>query len=177
MKAEKLPGGEDLIRELVGLLQRVFYPETVGVGVKARPFYQDLDMLRQAVAYPAAHIRDYGTGEFSAERYAAIFREIVQKVALHGTPAGQMRRRGAYILHVVQDHWRHHWETYRLESRTAGDRVAGLLEQAASRREIQAEAERPMALLAAVYDALKTGRPKKTKAAPARREIQEELGL
>lgn len=171
--------GEECIRRMVGLMQRVFYPETVGAGdVAARPFYEDLRLLRMAATYGAAHIRDYGTGEFSLERYEEIFREIVQKVALHGTPAAQMRRRGAYLAKAVQDHWRHHWEEYAGESKKAGAAVERELAALLKRGQMQAgQAERPMAMLAAVHDALKTGRPKSARPTrPAKpREIQEEL--
>jgi hypothetical protein len=177
-KNQRKAGGDALIRRMVGLLQRVFYPETLAATADKRPFYQDLRLLRTAATFPAAHIRDYGTGEFSEERYEQIFGEIVRKVALNGTPAGAMRRRGVYLLHCVQDHWRHNWESYAHESKTAGEAAAREVREIVRRAEIQTgQAERPMAILAAVHTALTTGRPKKAKApAPTKpHEIQEEL--
>lgn len=169
--------GEECIRRLVGLMQRVWYKETLPEKADKAPFYEDLRLLRMAATYGAAHIRDYGTGEFSLERYEAIFGEIVKKVALNGPAPEQMRRRGAYLAKAVQDHWRHHWEEYAHESKAAGAAVEKELAALVKRGQMHAgQAERPMAMLAAVHDALKTGRPKAKAVKPAEpREIQEEL--
>jgi hypothetical protein len=160
--------GEELIRRLVGQMQRVFYPETVGVdGVKARPFYEELRLLRQAATYGAQFLRNNGSGEFDTGRYEEIYREVLKKVALHGPPASEMRCRGRYLLKAVQDHWRHHWEEYQPECKAAGARVEAEMRALAARQAVQPAPElRVMTVLAAVADALATGRPRKAAGKP-----------
>lgn len=170
----------DLLRDLVGRLQRAFYPETVGAPKdQQRGFYQDLRLLRMAASYPAFFIRENAAGEFDSDRYIEIFDEIIRKVKNHGPKPAKMLCRGAYLLKAVQDHWRHNWEAYQPEAKTAAAKFDQELRAIASRREIQSAPDlRPMALLASVHDALITGRPPKPKAprpSPKSREIQSEL--
>lgn len=166
------PVGEQLIRRLVGRMQRLFY--------KGAPkgFYQELRTLRMAATWPATFIREYGTGAFDEKRYEAIFCEILRKVVEHGVKPDKMLCRAAYLAKAVQDHWRHNWDAYVHESKTAAGMAQGALKGLRKLPESEAAGSGAVAYMAGVHAALSTGRPRKAAAAKipkGAREIQEEL--
>ncbi len=173
MGASKRSVGEQLLRRIVRRFQRRFYPETVAEEADKAPFYEDLKLLRMAATWPAARlIRDNGTGHFDAQRYEDIYTVLIRSITLD--PA-EMKSRGRYLLGAVQKHWRPNWDQYGPESKAAGNVAESVLRDLRKRAQFPIE-ENPMAMLAAVHDALATGRPKKHLVPVAKpREFQGEL--
>lgn len=190
MRAQQPPrrmpakAGEEIIRDLVRALQVAFYPETVGDrATDKRAFYQDLRMLRQAVTWPANWLTGKGWS-FEPARYEEIFHTIIRAIKIHGQPAEQMRRRSAYILHAVQDHWKHNWDRYYEEWKAFDAQIQESLAVVLKAGQSRPAEDTSMQVLAAAYKALSTGRPKRAAAPkpkpaapviPAAREIQAEL--
>ena len=73
-------------------------------------FYQERNLLMQAICWPARYLNDRAVS-FNAPRYTAILTEIIRTINAHGNIAA-IRSPSRYLLHAVQEHMRHHGETY-----------------------------------------------------------------
>lgn len=179
-QATKGQSGEQLLAALLERVRRVFYKDTIGVPpIAQRPFFQDRSMLIRGLCHPAEFMVQKQWPRLSAEKYESMICTVLRTISEHGVPAAAMRRRGAYIVHCLQEHWRINWDQY-YETAKANDLAADTLKSLSPKVAAPGAAPHPIDYLAAVArEALAVkgaGRkPKPKLLAPKPREIQSEL--
>jgi hypothetical protein len=93
-----------------------------------KKFFQERNLLLQAVTYPAEWLNRRGA-RLPASKYRAILKTVIDTIKEHGDRA-RIRRVSAYLLHSVQTHMQHHGEDYLIaakQPRSAGAVVHGVL--------------------------------------------------
>jgi hypothetical protein len=99
---------EDTQIELERLLKNIrnqFYTEAT-----AKKFFQDRNVLLVALTWPATWLKHRGV-TWSAERYFATIRDLLQEIKRHGA-TGEIKYFPGYLLKCVQDHFAHNSDTY-----------------------------------------------------------------
>jgi tRNA nucleotidyltransferase/poly(A) polymerase len=100
-----------IIEDYLRVLRSQFYLDD------DRRFFAQRYMLVQALAWPARAMREMGVW-LPPERIRQILGEIIQEIKRHGA-TDQIRHFGAYFLHTVQAHVKHHRTAYYEEGKTA----------------------------------------------------------
>jgi hypothetical protein len=102
--------------EMLQLLRREFF-----ASVPEKQFFQERNLLLQAVTYPADYLHRRGAA-LPATQYRAILQTVIDTIKEYGNRK-RIRRFSAYFLDCVQKHMQHHGEEYYIEAKQA--RVAG----------------------------------------------------
>ena len=76
-----------------------------------RQFFQERDLLRQAIAFPAARLKERLGVTATDDLYRRILRTVIDTIKEHGNRA-KIQQVSAYFLHAVQTHMDHHGEEY-----------------------------------------------------------------
>lgn len=154
----------DFAEEQLAVIRRTFF-----AGKTDRQFFQEQDLLRQAIAFPAAHLHQRYSVTADAAFYAQILKTVTETIVAKGNRA-KIQRFSVYFLHCVQEHLKHHGEEYALSAKAAR-RLTDMLPAAVRDARI-INADRTTAVLSGLHGALKSraGRKKKT-AAPAQRTL------
>ena len=122
---------------------------------------------RNVILWPARFMIGKGF-TVPAARYESIMRSIFQTIIQHGD-TGVVKFWPGYLMMCVQQHWRHHWEEYYAEAKSARTLVATLL---AGCKPIEHE-DRTVEALAMAHKVLATKKPKsRPAAAPAQLGFQ-----
>src|SRR3954467_15682905 len=108
----------EFLNEQLALVRRTFFAKKTD-----RQFFQERDLLRQAIAFPAAHLKDrYGLTARSPRGikklvgiYRQILRTVIDTIKQHGA-VKKIERFSVYFLHAVQEHLKHHGEEYYQEA-------------------------------------------------------------
>jgi len=146
-----------LADEMLATLRKEFFR-----GSHERVFFQQRDLLRQAITFPAKYLNDRGAASWGALPGDPVDGDRHHK--RHGNRA-KIERFSVYFLHCIQAHMQHHGDEYYEASkqpRTVGSLAAGLLQKARSSE----PADNTVETLAEVHRILSSGRrirkPKKT---------------
>jgi hypothetical protein len=149
----------DFTTEQLALIWKMFFAKT-----PERQFFQERDFLRQAISYPAAHLRErYGVSATDS-LYRRIIKTVIDTIVLKGNRA-KIQRFSVYFLHCVQEHMKHHGEEYYDAAKTA--RSAADLLPAALRASHIVKADRATEILAGLHRTLKSRAGRKRATAPA----------
>jgi hypothetical protein len=137
-----------LASEQLGLIRRTFFADAID-----SEFFKQRDLLLQAIAFPAAHLKErYGVSTpDSISR--AILCTVIETIKAHGNRK-KIERLNVYFLHCVQSHLQHHGEEY-YEKAKAARRAAESLPAVISQVRI-GETERSTDLLVALHRTLKS---------------------
>lgn len=143
---QQLP--EEITTELLCLIHRQFVPEA-----DEKTWFKEHNQFikRNVVLWPAKFIVGKGF-TMPADRYKTIMLGILDEIKRHGQ-TGQVRYWPGYLMKCVQEHWRHHWEEYYAESKSAAalaDHTVLALKQITGNR-----APDPIAAMAAAARLLK----------------------
>src|SRR5436190_14286201 len=117
--------------EQLGLLRRAFFADAID-----SQFYQERDLLLQAIAFPAAHLKErygivrIGRSDEEAQRlYRLVLKTVTDTIIEKGNLA-KIERFSVYFLHCVQEHLRYHGEEYfkrAVHARSAEDALPSVL--------------------------------------------------
>lgn len=114
----------DFTNEQLGLIRRRFFAKT-----PEKQFFQERDLLLQAVAFPAAHIyKRYGVAG-TDPLYGRILANVIDTIVRKGNRA-KIKRFSVYFLHCVQEHMSHHGEEYykaAVAARSAADSLPAVM--------------------------------------------------
>lgn len=91
--------------QLLQLIRGEFF-----AGVPDKQFFQERNLLLQAVTYPADWLNRHGA-KLPEPQYQQILQTVIDTIKAHGNRA-KIRRFSAYFLHAVQTHMQHHGEEY-----------------------------------------------------------------
>lgn len=117
---QKLP--EAIVAGLLGIIRRQFEPElTDDEWFKGHQQF----IRRNVVLWPARFLVGKGF-TISGARYEQILREVLNEIKRHGQ-TGQVRYWPGYLMKCVQEHFRHHWEEYYAEAKSAGAQTEAAL--------------------------------------------------
>lgn len=110
---------KDLMDDLLRFLWLKFYAaDPGGDSVAARAFAQDRTrLLSWVILWPARFMSGKGF-TIPGERYKQIFTAIILEAIRYGNTS-KVSYRPAWLQHVVQSHFRHHWEEYYAEAKSA----------------------------------------------------------
>ena len=104
--------GSQIVADLLVAVRNQFYGD---VGPKK--WFQDRRfILRNVVLWPAAWLNKRGV-TLPPERYRQILLEILQDIKRQGN-TGAVRYWPAYLMHCVQEHWKHHGDDYYQEGKS-----------------------------------------------------------
>lgn len=175
---------DDLVAEWLRKIRTVMYAETLkGAHYStSEPFFRDVKLLKQAVTWPAKECQDRGW-QVPKEIFTQLITKTLLKISGNATvPFKEMRRRAAYFFHALQDEFRHNWDQYWDDTKSARNAAEVAAAELTRRRgQIQsAPIDDTQAVLAQAHALIKApgGRPKKAKPSPktlAKPEIQSEL--
>lgn len=118
MSAPILP--EELVKLFLRSIRNQFYK-----APHERLFFQEKNMLLQAITYPALYLDQRGVG-LPAARYKALLTEIIRTINAHGNLA-DVRSPGRYLLTAVQTHMQHHGEDYYEVGKRTRDALADVM--------------------------------------------------
>jgi len=105
----KTPAQREMLEEIMGVIQRQFYPDDF-VG-----FCKQRRILVQAVTYPAWYLSTKGM-EYPETRYRTLMMGILDDIKRKGNTA-HIGYFCAYLLKCVQEHMKHHGEGYLEEAK------------------------------------------------------------
>jgi uncharacterized protein YjaG (DUF416 family) len=149
----------EFINEQLALIRRTFFAKT-----SEKQFFQEKNMLLQAIAFPAAHLKErYGVSAMDS-LYRRILKTVIETIVEKGNRA-KIERFSAYFLHCVQTHMQHHGEEY-YEAAKAARSAADIL-PAAMRGAHIVRADVTTQSLAELHRMLKSRGGRKKKPAPA----------
>ena len=110
---------EALTARFLRSIRKQFYP-----GAE-KHFFQELNLLKQAIAYPANWLDMRGV-RLNAERYQAILTTVIRTVNQNGNLAA-VRSPGRYLLHAVQEHMKHQGETYYNQAKSTRNAIDAVM--------------------------------------------------
>lgn len=146
---------------LLGLIRGQFCPD-----LPAKEWYQHVPFLRvKVVLWPARFITGKGF-TVPESRYEDIMRAIFTEIKRFGQ-TGQVRYWPGYLTKCVQDHWKHHWEEYYAEAKSARTLAETILAHTGN---TTATEDRSVEAMAAAHKVLVAVR-KKSKVAPVGKQI------
>ncbi len=93
-----------IVQDFLHVLRNQFYPDD------AKGFYQQRSLLIRGITYPASYLSERGVGLTEAD-HRRILTDQIRGIQHHGATQ-KIRFFGRYWLHVIQQHMRHHGETY-----------------------------------------------------------------
>jgi hypothetical protein len=146
------PVSLEATNELLGAIRNQFYPD------EPKRFFQDRNMLLQAVTFPAKWLHERGV-RLPETRYRTILLDILTTIKRHGNTA-RIQRFSAYLLHSVQEHMRHHGEEYYEEGKRFRDSVQDVM-SGLSRKKVTDDQTVP--LLAEVHRMLSLPKARRAK--------------
>lgn len=115
----------ELAEQMLQVVRREFFS-----GTPEKQFFQERNLLLQAVTYPADWLHRLGA-ELPAAEYRRILQTVIDTIREHGNRA-KITRFSAYFLHAVQTHMQHHGEEYYIASkqlRPASTAVPGIVRE------------------------------------------------
>ncbi len=156
----------EFIDQQLALIRRTFFAKKT-----ERQFFQERDLLRQAVAFPAARLKERFGVTATDDLYRRILSTVIDAIKQHGN-LRKIERFSVYFLHSVQQHMDHHGEEY-YEAAKAARSAAELLPDALRTAHIN-KATVATDVLVGLHRTLKSRAGRKKKAASA---TQPTLGL
>jgi hypothetical protein len=115
---------QEILDTLLGFIRSHWYQDaTPAEFLKARP------RLLEWVVFEAAGRLDGACLTLPGARYLEIHLEILREALTHG---GRPTYIPAYLRHVVQSHWRIHWERYYEEAKAVTPRIEECLRDLAA---------------------------------------------
>lgn len=149
----------EFLNEQLAALRKAFF-----AGKSDRQFFQERDLLRQAIAFPAARLKERFGVTATDDLYRRVLATVIETIKRHGN-LRKIERFSVYFLHAVQQHMDHHGEKYYEDAKAA--RSAADLLPAALRASHIVRADRTTEVLVDLHKALKSraGRKKKPAAA------------
>ena len=156
MKVERpkqvLPG--EIIADLMGAVRNQFY-------AGSDKWFGDQEFIkRRVVTWPARWLNGRGV-TLKPPRYKEILLGIFQDIKRHGTTEAVAYWPG-YLMHCVQQHFKHHGEEIYTEAKSLRNQVENAL-LAGRRAADEARANDPVAGLALVHQALTVAHKRKQK--------------
>jgi hypothetical protein len=117
---------------------------------------------RNVILWPAGFMKGKGF-TLPGPRYEAIMRGIFQVIIREGK-TGAVKCWPGYLMMCVQNHWRHHWEEYYAEAKSARNLVTTAL---LACKQVERE-DKTVETLAAAHRVLATKQRRARKASPAK---------
>lgn len=151
---------EDLTTRILRRLRLRFYTG------QDKFYFQELDMLKQAVFYPARYL-DERSMRLPVEQYEKLLLSVLRTVIEHGNLAA-VRSPGRYLLHSVQQHMKHHGEEYLQQAKKFDNALDQVMRGIRNSKPMEADATVPILAAAHRLLALQSGRNRN----PAAREKQ-----
>jgi hypothetical protein len=149
----------EFLNEQLALIRRTFFAKTV-----EKQWFQESDLIRQAIAFPAAHLKERYGATADDRMYRQILRTVIDTIVAKGNRS-KIDRFSVYFLHCVQKHMQHHGEEYHIAAKAAR-RLVDLLPAATRGAEI-VRADRTTEVLVDLHRTLKSRAGRKKKATPA----------
>jgi hypothetical protein len=149
----------EFLNEQLGLIRKTFF-----AGKTDRQFFQERDLLSQAIAFPAAHLKERYGVKAPDSVYGNALRTVIETIVAKGNRA-KIERFSVYFLYCVQEHMKHHGEEY-YDAAKASLRLAEQLPDVLGRVR-RGEIERTADVLIELHRTLKSRAGRKKKAAPA----------
>lgn len=160
----KQPTPKELTDDLLGFLQRKFYP-----GNPKAYLQQRRHLLAWVVLWPASWLNAKGVS-LTTERYRQIFMAVMMDAVVHGTE--KVKFPPAYLKQVIQSHFRIHGEEIYGEAKSARALVENVLLIAGRPAQAQPDPIRDLAAARAILVATKPA--KKT---PPKAPLNDQLNL
>lgn len=154
---------QDMPQEIVGDLLGIIRGQFCG-DLSDKAWFQNRRMFLRVVTYPAGWLSKRGV-TLAPTRYKEIVLGIFDGVKAHGS-TGAIKHWPGYLLHCVQEHFRHHGDEIYEEAKAVRHSV-----ERAMARLAPGEPENPTAVLAQVNSIVSRRRPK------AARKPENQLGL
>lgn len=114
----------EIVDTLLGYIRSHWYS-----GMPSELFAKDRPRLLDWVVFEAAKRLDGAAVTLPGARYLEIHLQILQEALTHG---GRPTYIPAYLRHVVQSHWRIHWERYYDEAKAVTPRIEECLRDLAA---------------------------------------------
>jgi hypothetical protein len=105
----------EIVETLLGFVRTHWYRDA-----SPAQFSKDRSRLLDWVVFEAAGRLDSACVTLPGNRYLEIHLEVLREALTHG---GRPTYIPAYLRHVVQSHWRIHWERYYEESKSVTPRI------------------------------------------------------
>lgn len=156
---------KDLTKRFLRSLKNRFYAPAPA----DRLFYQEKNMLLQAITFPAVWL-DRRHVKLTAAQYETILIKIIRTINQHGQ-LSTVSSPGRYLLKCVQTHMAHHGDTYYQRAKATrtlvDDVLAGVITDPAKRAQAEtARADSTTAELAAAYRLLEAPKGGRKKSSP-----------
>lgn len=104
--------GAEIVNELLASIRNQFYADD-----PQKRWFQDRQfILRRVVLWPATWLNKRGV-TLPPERYRAILMDVFQEIKRHGS-TGAVKYWPGYLLHCVQEHFKHHGDDYYEEGKS-----------------------------------------------------------
>lgn len=146
---QELPA--EILADLLRVIRNQFCP-----GLPAKEWYQSRNFFLRVLTWSAAWLNKRGV-TLPPARYQAILLDIFTTIKRNGQ-TGAVNYWPGYLLHCVQEHWKHHGDEYYEEGKTIRAQVERNL--MAFQRAAQAPvASDQVATLAQIHQALQTRKP------------------
>jgi hypothetical protein len=149
----------EFLNEQLALIRKTFF-----AGKTDRQFFQEQDLILQAIAFPAKHLKERYGVKAPDSVYRKGLMTVIETVVAKGNRA-KIARFSVYFLHCVQEHLRIHGEEY-YEDAKASMRLAVTMPEVMSRVRV-GEIERTADVLLELDRALRSKAGRKRKAVPA----------
>lgn len=145
----------EFANDQLGLIRRTFFAEAGD-----SEFYQERNLLLQAIAFPAAHLKERYSVSTPDSLSRTILITVIKAIQAHGKRR-EIERFSVYFLHCVQKHMEHHGEGYYTQAKAARRAAESLPDLLAKVR--IGEIERSTDVLVALHRTLKSkgGRKKR----------------
>jgi hypothetical protein len=115
---------QEILDTLLGFIRSHWYQDATPAA-----FLKDRSRLLEWVVFEAAGRLDVACLTLPGARYLEIHLEILREALTHG---GRPTYIPAYLRHVVQSHWRIHWERYYEEAKSVTPRIEECLRDLAA---------------------------------------------
>ena len=123
-RAQRAVVSTEIVDTLLGFIRTHWYSDA-----PKEAFLKDRSRLLEWVVFEAAGRLDGATVTLPGERYLKIHLTILREALTHG---GRPTYIPAYLRHVVQSHWKIHWERYYEEAKTVTPRIEECLRDLAA---------------------------------------------
>lgn len=154
---------QQMPREIVGDLLGVIRGQFCG-DLPDKKWFQQQRFFLRVVTWPAGWLKSRGV-TLTPERYKAVLVGIFGDIKTHGT-TGAVKHWPGYLLHCVQEHFKHHGDELYEEAKA----VRHLVERSLAQARPGAAAPDPIETLAGVKAVLSPGRGRRA-AKPRRNQL------
>ena len=120
----------EFVEEMLRLIRSTFF-----AGLTEKQFFQEQNLLCQAICYPAQWLNNRGAAA-TASLYRRVLRTVIETIVRNGNRS-KIERFSAYFFHCVQEHMKHHGEEYYAAAKAARS-AADLLPAVLRRASVQA---------------------------------------